>query len=476
MIATLSFTGWLLVARDYLPDPEWVHFGFSLFLGSILAAVVLVIRARNLEGVEKLRMGDRVRQIEMESALSQTERARRGEEEARRALEGAIVQVRESEQRFRGLADATFEGVVIFRNGHVVDANTRAAELFGVSVPQLLGAPVLNLVAEGSMDDAARVLEGGGGHGEGLDLDASRYDGSLFPMAVSVVSTVHQEKNAKVMVIRDITDRRRVELVLRRALEEAEGNSRAKSTFLANMSHELRTPLNSVIGFANILMKRLGDELPVREMDYLKRIQSNGEHLLSLIDDILDLSKIDAERMEIVREPLQLDELVGEVLRTLDVQARKMGLELRSEVPGELRPLVADARRMLQILLNLAGNAVKFTPSGSVTIRVLAEEDSGRPARIEVSDTGIGIPAYRLEEIFSPFNQVDSSSARSFGGTGLGLTIARSLCELMGFDLYATSRKGEGSTFVIELDPGRGPRAHDRPSALNAGSVGEPTG
>ncbi len=447
VVATLSFTGWLMVVRAHLPDPEWVHFGLLLFLGTVLAAVVLGTRARNLLGVEGLRLGERVRQIELESALNQTERARRGEQEARKALESAIVQVKESEQRFRGLADATFEGVVIFRNDYIVDANSRAAEMFGVAVPQLLGEPVLNLLAlDGSKEVAARMLKGLESHGPagvGHELEGRKYDGGLFPITVSVVETVHQGKPAKVLVIRDITDYKRVEQVLRHALDEAEASSRAKSTFLANMSHELRTPLNSVIGFANILMKKVGPELPARETDYLKRILSNGEHLLSLIDDILDLSKIDAQRMDILREPLQLDELVGEVVRTLDVEARERGLELRGEVPGALRPLVADPRRVRQVLLNLASNAVKFTPSGSVTIHVVAEDGSDRPSRIEVVDTGIGIPATRLKEIFSPFHQVDSSSTRSFGGTGLGLAISRSLCELMGFRLNATSQEGK---------------------------------
>jgi signal transduction histidine kinase len=188
-------------------------------------------------------------------------------------------------------------------------------------------------------------------------------------------------------------------------------------------------------------------------------ITISGRSLLRIIDDILDLSKIDADRMELVREPLHLDETVAEVIRMLDVQARKRGLDLNSDVPDGLRPLVADARRMKQVLLNLAGNAVKFTPSGSVTIRVVAEPTSMRPARIEVADTGIGIPASRLDAIFHPFHQVDSSSARSFGGTGLGLTISRSLCELMGFELYAESREGEGSTFVIDLESARSSRA-----------------
>lgn len=155
-----------------------------LFLGTVLAAVVLGTRARNLLGAEELRLGERVRQIELESALNQTERARRGEQGARKALESAIVQVKESEQRFRRLADATFEGVVIFRNDYIVDANSRAAEMFGVAVPQLLGEPVRNLLADGSKEVAARMLKGPESHGPagvGDELEGRKYDGACSP-------------------------------------------------------------------------------------------------------------------------------------------------------------------------------------------------------------------------------------------------------------------------------------------------------
>lgn len=197
--------------------------------------------------------------------------------------------------------------------------------------------------------------------------------------------------------------------------------------------------------------------MPEREVDYLRRIQANGEHLLSLIEDILDLSKIDAQRMEVVREPVDLSELFEEVVRMLDLQSRKRGITIEAELPEGLRPAVADQRRLRQVLVNLVGNAVKFTKEGGVTLRAFQDPDSGRPTRIEVVDTGIGIPEAQLDEIFSPFHQVDGSQARSFGGTGLGLAISRSFCELMGFELDATSRVGHGSTFSIHLEPLPGP-------------------
>lgn len=462
VVAGAAMAGWVAVAGPRLPDPDWIYFGLALGISTVLAGTVLSVRRRSLIRLERLRTQERVRQIELESALDQTEGARRDGEEARRAMETAIVQVKESEERFRRLAEATFEGVVFFRDGRILDANPRAAQLLRVSVAQMVGDPALNLLTPEFREEAGDTLLGRQGATEGrggrtLEVEGRRYDGTTFPAEISVVDSLFQGAHARVLVLRDVTNQKRAERMLRRALEEAEANSRAKSSFLANMSHELRTPLNSVIGFANILLKKQGGQMPEREVDYLRRIQANGEHLLSLIEDILDLSKIDAQRMEVVREPVDLSELFEEVVRMLDLQSRKRGITIEAELPEGLRPAVADQRRLRQVLVNLVGNAVKFTKEGGVTLRAFQDPDSGRPTRIEVVDTGIGIPEAQLDEIFSPFHQVDGSQARSFGGTGLGLAISRSFCELMGFELDATSRVGHGSTFSIHLEPLPGP-------------------
>ncbi len=456
-----ALVAWLAGTGGGAAHPDAVYFGVVLVLAGSVGGTVLVIRRRAFARVERLRSQERVRQIELESALDQTERARLEGEAARRSSEQAVVQVRESEERFRRLAEATFEGVIFFREARILDANPRAAQIFRVSVAQMVGDPILNLVGPSAREEATAYLLGRNpgieaGVSEALEVEGRRYDGTLFPAELSVVDSLHRGEDARVVVVRDVTNQKRAEQMLRRALEEAEANSRAKSSFLANMSHELRTPLNSVIGFANILIAKQGGALPPREQGYLRRIQANGEHLLALIEDILDISKIDAQRMEVVREPVALEELVGEVAEMLELQARKRGLSLVCQVPADLRPAVGDQRRLKQVVLNLAGNAVKFTPEGEVTLAVEADPESGRPLRIRVRDTGVGIPPHELEEIFAPFHQVDGSQARSFGGTGLGLAISRSLCELMGFELLAESRVGEGSTFTVELEPGRG--------------------
>ncbi len=453
-MATLILGGWVVVAGPRLAEPEWVYFGGALLGSTALASVILHVRIRGAHRMASFRREERIRQLELETALQQTERARQGEEEARKALEDALVQVKESEERFRRLADASFEGIVIFRGGRIVDANARAAELFSVAVPQLIGDPVLNLVARPGRERARAYLTSAPAqnHHDSVELEGRRSDGSRFPMELTVVQSLMQGQEAQVLIIRDVTNQKRVEGVLRRALEEAEANSRAKSTFLANMSHELRTPLNSVIGFANILNKRLDGKVLDREQDYLRRILANGEHLLSLIEDILDLAKIDARRMELQPTPVQLDELVSEVVDTLEFQARKKGLDLTTQVPDGMEPIEADRRRLKQILLNLLGNAVKFTEQGGVRLHVESSQD-GTPKKIHVADTGIGIPPDRLERIFEPFEQVDASHTRVHGGTGLGLAISRSFCELMGFDLTVESRLGRGATFTLDLAP-----------------------
>jgi PAS domain S-box-containing protein len=249
----------------------------------------------------------------------------------------------------------------------------------------------------------------------------------------------------------DITDRKRAEEAMRRARDEAEEASRTKSQFLANMSHELRTPLNSVIGFAGILLKNKLNNLRPADLNFLERIQANGKHLLVLINEILDLSKIEARKVELQLEPVALNDLVRETIAQQEGLVRDRPVKLVAEVPATVAPLRADADKLRQVIINLIGNALKFTESGSVTVRVVTEPANHQPVRIEVTDTGIGIPKDKLGAIFEAFQQADASTARKYGGTGLGLTISQALCQLMGFHIEVTSEVGRGSTFSIML-------------------------
>jgi len=249
----------------------------------------------------------------------------------------------------------------------------------------------------------------------------------------------------------DITDRKRAEEAMRRARDEAEEANRIKSQFLANMSHELRTPLNSVIGFAGILLKNKNANLHPADLNFLERIQANGKHLLVLINEILDLSKIEARKEELQTAPVALDVLVRETIAQQEGLVRDRPVQLLADLPATVAPISADSDKLRQVIINLIGNALKFTERGSVTVRVVTSPVDHQPLRIEVVDTGIGIPREKLGLIFEAFQQGDASTARKYGGTGLGLTISQALCRLMGFRIEVASEVGRGSTFSVVL-------------------------
>ncbi|HSB61481.1 MAG TPA: PAS domain S-box protein, partial [Vicinamibacteria bacterium] len=260
-------------------------------------------------------------------------------------------------------------------------------------------------------------------------------------------------------VARDITERKRAEIDLAIAKEAAEAASRAKSSFLASVSHEIRTPLNAILGAAELL-----GESPLSE-DQRKLValfRHAGEDLLVLINDLLDLSKIEAESLELERIPFDLGDLVGRVLDLMRLRARQKGLAIEGLVsPAAPAWLVGDPTRLRQVLVNLLGNAVKFTEAGRVGLRVEAEDDGGDQGasvlRFSVEDTGIGIPPENQGSIFDQFTQVDSSTTRKYGGTGLGLAISRRLVELMGGHIWVESALGRGSTFRFTARFGRMP-------------------
>lgn len=275
-------------------------------------------------------------------------------------------------------------------------------------------------------------------------------DGSYRHLLWSAVAD--QETGLIYCVTRDISALRAAEDELRRSRAMAEAASQAKSRFLTNMSHEFRTPLNSVLGFTSVMLEE-AQGLSERHRSFLERIQANGRDLLFLVNDILDLAKIEAGQTEMEQEPVDLEDMTRAVLARLELQAQQKGIELRSEVSEPLLPLMTDPRRLKQVLVNIVGNAVKFTESGHVTVRAVADPITGRPERIEIEDTGIGISYEQQDRIFVAFHQGDGSHSRRYAGTGLGLTISRSLCELLGFRLQLWSRVGVGTTFTIYLVP-----------------------
>ena len=223
----------------------------------------------------------------------------------------------------------------------------------------------------------------------------------------------------------------------------------AKLDFLDRMSHELRTPLNSVLGFTNVLLKNKKFDSSPRELDYLQRIRLNGMHLLDLVNDLLDLNRIEKGEMAVNLKDLDIGPLIEETVDQIEYWGLNERVKAQCVVPPDLDPIRADESRIRQVLRNLVGNAVKFTNEGTITVRV--EADGTTVRKIHVEDTGVGVPPDRVKTIFQAFEQGDGAKTRAQQGSGLGLAISRALCEMMGMELSVESVLGEGSTFTITL-------------------------
>ena len=337
----------------------------------------------------------------------------------------------------------------------VLDIRMPGLDGFGVlaqlreRVPSTEYLPVLAITGDASAETRQRVLMAGARDFLAKPLETSE----VLVRVENLLTTrmLHRSLQAQNCVLEERVRERTAQLEL--ALSAAEAANHAKSQFLAAMSHELRTPLNAVIGFSRHLQKNKGGNLQPQDLDYLQRISDNGTHLLDLINDILDLSRIEAGRMLVDNTSIALDVVMAETLEQVAAASSSAAARVSSRMtfPPDLQPLFTDESKLRRILSHLIDNATKFTEQGFVDVTVRADA-AGKPLRIDVIDTGTGIPADRLGAIFDRFEQADSGTQRRYGGTGLGLAISRTLCELLGFRLAVASEPGVGSVFSILLD------------------------
>ncbi|MDO8304631.1 CHASE domain-containing protein, partial [Herminiimonas sp.] len=397
------------------------------------------------------------------------------------SMTGAL---RESELRFAVLVDSAIEfsiiatdlkgTITVFSVGAERMLGYQAAELVGIACPTILhdpaeiacrsaelsaelGRPVLGF----EVFVAKAVLR----QAETREWTYVRKDGSRLAVQLSVTAILDASDAVTgfLGIARDITEQKQAEQNLLWAMTQADAGSRAKSEFVANMSHELRTPLNAVLGMAQLLSRSALNEEQRKDLDVIRR---SGASLLAILNDILDFSKIEAGKMDLARMPFCLEDLVASLATMMSLDAREHALTLTIALdPAVPATLLGDALRLQQVLVNLAGNAIKFTRHGHVAVRIdcLALLEESVRLRIEVEDSGIGMTPEQLDKLFSPFTQADSSTTRRFGGTGLGLTISRRLVELMNGTISVRSKDGVGSTFSIDLTLAYDP-AHAAPT------------
>jgi two-component system sensor histidine kinase/response regulator len=362
----------------------------------------------------------------------------------------------ETEARTRAIVETAVDGIItIDQDGIVASMNGAAERIFQVSAEEIVGKNVTVLMPEpyGSEHDRYMTgyLETGVKKiiGIGREVMGKRSDGTVFPMDLAVSEWRAGERRLFAGIVRDITARKQAEVEIRQAKEAAEAASVAKSAFLANMSHEIRTPMNAIIGMTELV---LDTPLRAEQREFLTCVANSGDALLAVINDVLDFSKIEAGRMELELAAFDLHESIGDTMKSLAVRAHKKGLELACHLQPEVpRVVVGDRTRLRQIIVNLVGNAVKFTESGEVVLTVEHRPHQNGEVVLDfaVSDTGIGIPKDKQATIFEVFEQADSSTTRKFGGTGLGLAITARLAELMGGGVRVESEVGRGSTFHV---------------------------
>jgi two-component system sensor histidine kinase/response regulator len=372
---------------------------------------------------------------------------RRAVEEKQQAEKG----LRKSEERFRKLFEQSNDAIFIHQSGRIIDVNQRACEMLDYNKEQLLTMEIADLYPNEDYAESSKKTNAPGGVNSSIESILfetlfRRADGTVVDVEISS-GIINREKKIIQGIARDITDRKRTETELRKAKEEAETANRAKTEFLASMSHEIRTPMNAIIGMADLLLET---ELTPEQQQYVQVFQSAGENLLNIINDIIDISKVEAGHVHLETIAFDLNDIIESICDVMAVRAHEKGLELVYNVmPDVPTDFLGDPTRLRQILVNLIGNAIKFTEKGEVFIQIKSQKVKNNNAEIlfSITDTGIGMTPEQVETIFDAFTQADSSTTRKYGGTGLGLAISKQLVELMAGHILVKSKPGQGSTF-----------------------------
>ena len=448
---------------------EFVTVGQRERMRGGIAAVLEGTPLRNLVGPVKTRSGERRTVIWNITPL----RAAEGEAVHGLIAAGLDITEREaSDERFRVLFERSSDAHLLYDESGVLDCNDATLRMLRVdSRDAVVGRTPVQLSPRRQPDGRLSVIVGEQMRQQARQRGYNRFewmherhDGSQFPVEVTLTPVRFKGRDVILCVWHDIAERKEVESVLRTAKDAAESANRTKSEFMTRMNHELRTPLTAIIGFSRVLLQDKEGSLTAGTQRYVERIRVNGMHLLSLINQILDVAKVEAGRMELELELVAVDGLVRDTLAMLEHTAELKGLALKTELPTHVALITTDEGKLRQILINLVANAIKFTNAGEVFVRVITDPASHRPLSVTVQDTGIGIPADRQLKVFDPFEQGDASTRRQFGGTGLGLSIVRTFADLIGGTVSMVSEVGRGSTFTLTLPTAEAELGADKPT------------
>jgi len=378
------------------------------------------------------------------------QKAAKAKQDAQRAME-------KSEQRYRNLFHGSVQGIILSEHGKPLLANDRAADIFGFdTVEALLALESLDQLyadeyAVMARDYRIRRMSGDRTVPERYEFRAKRMDGSEIWIENHIKLTHWNDEVVIQSTLIDISKRKMIEHTLLEAKDAADAANRAKSDFLANMSHEIRTPMNAILGMVHLALKT---DLSEKQQDYLRKLQSSAQSLLYIINDILDFSKIEAGKIEVEKAVFSVEDIISDVHSLFYEKAQEKGLiftvNIDDIVPKEV---IGDSFRLKQVLINLVGNAIKFTGNGYVSVHVKGSRtgEEGVQLDFSVEDTGIGLTETQKQRLFQSFAQADSSTTRKFGGTGLGLVISKSLIEIMGGNISVSSIKDKGSCFAFNI-------------------------